>query len=598
MKVDNVDVLDIIGECITNEYPLYLLHLPEMKLMSRGVMRTFIGSAIEEQLAAKFSGADSSETHISDVKAMVRARMHYAILSHKWLAQGEPTFQDIMTLDQTPPETPPEIPPAAPSVIPPPEPVKPTPGPFAKLKNKLRKSPAKKAANDEPVIDIAGASAAVTDCPPQTTGLSKLRAFCDKAHGSGFNWVWSDTCCIDKSSSAELEESIRSMYNWYWRSSLCMVYLADTLTLEDLVGDQWFTRGWTLQELLAPVFVKFYNRDWEPLTSNDNDKHNPGFVQRLSNITGIPVSELERYNPETNRVREKMVWASKRRTTRVEDMAYCLMGLFNVQITVAYGEGKRAFYRLQAEIMQNCNDIGVFVWSGSPSLNNSMIASGPECYTAIEMDPNDGLTRLLYAIGGEEKVQMLLAGFAPPRGDTSFRLTNRGVQMRLPLFDVESYTKSENEAAQGWNKYTLGVQGLQEIVAEVDNNSAMGVAGDWNDFKLAIIDYEAADADPNASELRTDDFAKYLTMPLPRDQGSENTLQMLLPLIRSVLPEGQSELPDFLADARKKRQYIGILLARERYQPQAFYNRIPTKDLIKIQRPDFGWNLPETVFLK
>ncbi|KIJ68070.1 hypothetical protein HYDPIDRAFT_107698 [Hydnomerulius pinastri MD-312] len=567
MRVDNSDVLDIVGECITNEYPLYLLHLPDMRLMSRGAMRAFVGPLVEKDLGTKYT--DPSTIRRSDVEGLVRAKMHYAILSHKWLAHGEPTFQDL-----TGPNHPQPLIPNLPS---------------------------------NPISTNAiNTSTRITT--PTQPGVSKLRSFCSKAHSLGFNWAWSDTCCIDKSSSAELEESIRSMYNWYWHSSLCMVHLADTITLDDLPNDMWFTRGWTLQELLAPVYVKFYNRDWEPLTGNDNDKQNPAFVERLSRITSIPVSELERYDPETNRIREKMVWASKRRTTRIEDMAYCLMGIFDVRIAIAYGEGKQAFYRLQAEIMQNCNDIGIFVWSGHPSRHNSAIAVGPECYSPIEMDPNDGLTKLLYAIGGEEKVQMLLSGLAPPRGDTSFAITNRGIRLRLPLLEVKSAARSNEQATSGWVKYTLQVgstqqsitevENTQQIITEVDNTSAIEVAREYNDFKLAVIDYELADADPNVSELRTDDFAGYFTMPLPRDQGTENTLQMLFPLIRSMLPKGQEQLPDLLADARKKRHYTGVLLTKEKYQPQSFYKRIPTKDLIKVQRPGDGWSIPVTVYLK
>ncbi|KAF9236122.1 hypothetical protein BU15DRAFT_50492, partial [Melanogaster broomeanus] len=207
---------------------------------------------------------------------------------------------------------------------------------------------------------------------PDGPGFQKLLRFCEKAKSDyGCVYVWSDTCCIDKTSSAELEEAIRSMFRWYRNAEVCIVYLAESYTMEDFDSEPWFTRGWTLQELLAPLVVRFYNKDWEPLCphwlKSSNDKQNTEMQDAIERVTRIPRKELEQFRPGCGRVYEKMVWASKRQTTRVEDIAYSLIGIFDVSMPIAYGEGMWAFYRLTEVIAQRSSDRGFFAWSGSPS---------------------------------------------------------------------------------------------------------------------------------------------------------------------------------------------------------------------------------------
>ncbi|KAH9950825.1 hypothetical protein B0H21DRAFT_776497 [Amylocystis lapponica] len=194
----------------------------------------------------------------------------------------------------------------------------------------------------------------------------KLEMFCRMAREAGCDWAWSDTCCIDKRSSAELDESIRSMYQWYSEAKVCIVHLGMTSNLDDMHGDDWFRRGWTLQELLAPSRIKFFNRDWEPLTDNENDKDEDTILISITHITMIPFASLREFTPGVDKIREKMIWASRRETTRVEDVAYALIGLFNVSMNIAYGEGDRAFYRLQVTIMEKSNNLELLLWLGNP----------------------------------------------------------------------------------------------------------------------------------------------------------------------------------------------------------------------------------------
>src|SRR6267154_2576624 len=125
-------------------------------------------------------------------------------------------------------------------------------------------------------------------------GFKKLMKFCDEAKKQ-VDFAWSDTCCIDKSSSTELDESIRSMFRWYRNSVICIIHLAQSETIGDILQDEWTQRGWTLQELLAPLCIKFFNKRWKPMTGDLNDKRqhaNTELLKTLEKATGIPHSEI------------------------------------------------------------------------------------------------------------------------------------------------------------------------------------------------------------------------------------------------------------------------------------------------------------------
>lgn len=214
-------------------------------------------------------------------------------------------------------------------------------------------------------------------------GYRKVEAFCSfvrgynrhkQAKGNGkekgkgmVEWIWIDTCCIDKRSSAELSESINSMAMWYQRAEYCVAYLVDVPSGTDGPGtvqavwkSSWFTRGWCLQELLFPEEIVFCNVGWKIV----GEKSESRFCEMLSSRTGIPGKCLtDRYYMLRQCVARKMSWASGRTTTRTEDLAYCLLGLFNIQISLLYGEGVNAFARLQEEIINQTDDESIFAWS-------------------------------------------------------------------------------------------------------------------------------------------------------------------------------------------------------------------------------------------
>ncbi|KAH8896884.1 HET-domain-containing protein [Thozetella sp. PMI_491] len=201
-------------------------------------------------------------------------------------------------------------------------------------------------------------------------GYKKIQFCEDQALRDGLQYFWVDTCCIDKSSSAELQEAINCMFRWYQEAQVCYVYLSDVgarhtgprRNLKPLQGSRWFTRGWTLQELLAPSTVEFYDSDWSRLGTRQM------LAPKISKITGISISYLCNRDADIGvllrnaSIAERMSWAAVRQTTREEDVAYSLLGIFDINMPMLYGEGKNAFVRLQEEIIKRWDDQSLLAW--------------------------------------------------------------------------------------------------------------------------------------------------------------------------------------------------------------------------------------------
>jgi Heterokaryon incompatibility protein (HET) len=175
-------------------------------------------------------------------------------------------------------------------------------------------------------------------------GYNKLKFCAEQAAGDGLRYFWIDTCCIDKSNGPEIGEAIRSMFRWYAGAARCYVYLSDvpnpkepTSTVESaFANSRWFTRGWTLQELIASKSVEFFSNNRESLGSKTSR------MQQIHEITGIAIEALQGLKPISRfSTADRMSWAARRETTREEDAAYCLLGLFEIHIPVMYGEGKQ-----------------------------------------------------------------------------------------------------------------------------------------------------------------------------------------------------------------------------------------------------------------
>ena len=256
------------------------------------------------------------------------------------------------------------------------------------------------------------------------TGYVKIQQCAKLAVADDFEYVWVDTCCINKSSSAELSEAINSMYRWYQNAGRCYAYLTDVpndsgpqKVQSAMRASRWFTRGWTLQELIAPKHLVFYATDWTELDTKSTWKH------LIFEITGVDVKVLDGAEPGTISVARRMSWASRRRTTRIEDLAYCLLGLFDVNMPMLYGEGIKAFLRLQEEIMKTSDDHSLFAWTASEdsgTIYRGLLAESPAEFA------NSG-------------------AFVPIRtwAETSpYSMTNKGLHISLPLAPLSRHKEN------------------------------------------------------------------------------------------------------------------------------------------------------------
>ncbi|KAG8221249.1 hypothetical protein J3R82DRAFT_1413 [Butyriboletus roseoflavus] len=217
----------------------------------------------------------------------------------------------------------------------------------------------------------------------KAAGTTKLIKLCETARRLGYKLVWSDTCCIDKTNPAELSEAIYAMFKWYAHAHVCIVHLGASSSLVDFEREPWFKRGWTLQELLAARRIKFYDKEWRPFTFLANDKGDAGLVATLSTVTGIPRDVVVADNSRGIKGRgiwEIMSWAATRKTTRIEDAAYCLYGLFDVNLPITYGEGEKAFPRFVEAIVARRPTWDVFAWAGQASEGHPALPSSPACY--------------------------------------------------------------------------------------------------------------------------------------------------------------------------------------------------------------------------
>ena len=190
-------------------------------------------------------------------------------------------------------------------------------------------------------------------------GHAKIVAFCAHAQARGFEYAWIDTCCINKSSTTELSEAINAMYRWYSRAGVCFTYLSDhDLEKDSLQESRWFKRGWTLQELIAPREVEFYDKSWRLFGTKSELK------TEISRFTGIAESVLAGASPQFCSIAQRMSWAAGRETTRKEDRAYSLLGLFDVTLPLIYGasDSRNAFILLQEEVIKHSDDQTIFAW--------------------------------------------------------------------------------------------------------------------------------------------------------------------------------------------------------------------------------------------
>ncbi|KAI6122094.1 hypothetical protein EV401DRAFT_1372754 [Pisolithus croceorrhizus] len=364
----SLDIQQLIKKIVSETLetvPLRLFHTPTGVLCNRDLLLShFERSPQYKELLSLVSTCDSqsSATQIRD--AVVRF-FQFATLSHRW-GRGEPLLRDV---------------------------------------------------EGACIYDMDGGD-----------GLQKLQQFCTLALERGFSWAWSDTCCIDKDSSAELQEAIGSMFSWYRSSSLTLVHLCDVSGTGSLADSVWFERGWTLQELLASRAILFYSYDWSLYKNREsaNHKTDDALLEEVEEATGIAKEYLMDFHPGLDNARSRLHWASRRRTTRPEDIAYSLFGIFRVHLAIFYGESvEHALGRLLAEIISGSGDVSVLDWVGEASSFNSCFPANLVPYQTVPRmrhTPDDPASRNGLDPEKTQKLYSKLAGL-PRAGFGNSKLT-------------------------------------------------------------------------------------------------------------------------------------------------------------------------------
>lgn len=251
---------------------------------------------------------------------------------------------------------------------------------------------------------------------------TKVAFTCRLAIADGYKYVWIDACCIDKSSSAELSEAINSMFQWYRKSAVCYAFFSDVPSTTKInetdsafARARWFTRGFTLQELLAPPNVIFYSKDWISLGTKAS------LSNTLATITKVDIEVLIGDCPiEATSIANRMGWAANRVTKRPEDIAYCLMGIFSVNMPLLYGEGSKAFIRLQEEIMKSSTDHSLFAWID-------------------ESAPEDELKGVLAQSPSMFSKTSAVSPFTRWGKQEPYFMTNMGLSIQLPVNEMRDF---------------------------------------------------------------------------------------------------------------------------------------------------------------
>lgn len=329
-------------------------------------------------------------------------------------------------------------------------------------------------------------------------GFEKIVGFCKKAKEDKFQYGWVDTCCINKRNSTELSEALNSMYRYYASSQSCYIYLSDVKiggdrSILDLIREsRWFRRGWTLQELIAPYDRVLFDANWDPIKPEEGGVD---IIESLSLAAGVPLDLLTKDEPPSYYcVAERMSWAAKRQTTREEDMAYCLLGLFDVHMVALYGEGgKKAFRRLQMEIMQTSFDQTLFAWRAPAYDLRDFSDTGMLAQAPSDFEGSRGLS-----IWG-------------PRYLAPFSMTNVGLHVRLA--DVTPKTPE------------LDPPGLPEgtVTAMIQCDIKDQVTGEWHGLAVYLAPVRSAEVRINGSFLkayRRTRCSKWHPVPLHDSNGA------------------------------------------------------------------------------
>ncbi|KAF2463438.1 HET-domain-containing protein [Lindgomyces ingoldianus] len=374
---------------------------------------------------------------------------------------------------------------------------------------------------DEVILQDMEANAGM-DKAVSKAGWRKIQFCADQAAADGLHYFWIDTCCIDKRNAVELGAAINSMFRWYQNASRCYVYLSDVSKSEGAGGEKawkeafrtsrWFTRGWTLQELIAPRLVEFFSSEGERLG------HKLVLEPEIHEITGIPEKALRGDALSNFSIEERRSWAERRNTTIEEDGAYCLIGICGVSMVLNYGEGRNhAFSRLEKEIHSMYK--GVDFEQFAVQLN---LASLPEAARFVAREEELAkMHDLLDGHGHSSRSAVVLHGLGGiGKTQLAIEYIRRHKEKHTAIFwlnanDEDSLRLSFRNIAQQVLKYHPSTGMLSDLDLEGDPDRVVDAVKTWLDLRnntrwLMVFDNYDNPRTPGSSDRSTVDIRRYL----------------------------------------------------------------------------------------
>jgi hypothetical protein len=314
----------------------------------------------------------------------------------------------------------------------------------------------------------------IYECAPVGC-IVKLQSFCRTARDARHRWAWVDTYCIDQTDQVEVQEAVNSMFAWYRHSALTIVYLSDVSPSSKpraLARSVWNQRGWTVQEFLAPKFVLFYQKDWTLYLDDRslNHKESAAIMGELGDATGIDSRALLTFHPGERSAREILRLVSGRVTTKQEDIAYSLFGIFGVNLPLIYGEKKQnALGRLLQEVVTS-GDITTLDWVGKPSKFNTCL---PADITSYEVP-----SRILHSLSKDEMEASVSSLRTAVGVELASIFHNKLYCLRAPRFAarrlqlpciVFSVTAVERRSDQPLFTFTIKADGLRDLTIATED---------------------------------------------------------------------------------------------------------------------------------
>ena len=375
----------------------------------------------------------------------------------------------------------------------------------------------------------------------------KIQKACEVARSEGYEYIWIDSSCINKESSSELSEAINSMYKWYGRADVCFVFLADVPDDDDVYAvdsafrrSRWFRRGWTLQELIAPRRVLFFSSGWTFLGTKFS------LVDVIQDVTQID-GDILLHNKSLNEasVAQRMSWASTRETTRIEDQAYSLLGIFAINMPTLYGEGEQAFRRLQEEILKRIPDQSLFAWGDLLPYQSSWahpIKIDTRHFSLLAPSPRmfHGSSEVVAASDRMKRVFKI-----PP---LEFTQTPYGIRTQVCLVSLKhtslSSDVSRNSPPSGWFLVVLGCE------HSAQRGKLLGKICYLPPTETSVQLLYAPDVTFSSGSLSRSDIHPTLFFALsPSDVGSPTLPQLLSTNVHLPYIEHADSLPQRYRDA-------------------------------------------------